>query len=134
MPDIIDDLFLEHMDIVEALNEIKDLGIETAEARQKLLTLRGVLFYHLAKEDTYLYPFLLEVAENDENFKEALEFFIKDSVEKVSKIALNFFDKFLKENRWPTLKKDFKEFSDALKNRIEKEEAIIFEEYKKRKI
>jgi hypothetical protein len=128
---LIEELKKEHSEILDALNEIKKLGIPSKEGQDKLMSLEVGLLAHLEMEDDQLYPALRNEAEHNNSIKDTLDLFAID-MENVSKIVREFFEKYsegfsgidLKE-----LSEDFENLLTALTKRIDNEEESLYEEY-----
>ena len=97
MTDLIDTLKYEHKILIDALNNIKKLGIDSIEGQEKLLNVKTLLLKHLKKEDTKLYSILKKEAEINYEFFKTLNLFAQD-MEEISKFAFLFFTLFL-ENK-----------------------------------
>lgn len=130
MSDLIEELKKDHVEIVEMLSKVKELGIGTNEGKEMLLSAKGGLLAHLKKEDRKLYPALKTAAERNDSLKHTLEIFAKD-MDSVSKTALEFFEKYAHGGSGVEFAKDFGRLAAVLKIRIEKEEKILYPEYKK---
>jgi hypothetical protein len=118
----------DHLEIVAALDEIKELGILSKEGQAKLLSAKERLLAHLKKEDEQLYPLLKKEAKNNKQLKSALDLCAID-MENVSRIVLEFFDKYSGEVSGEELQREFENLSVALGKRIRNEEDILYEEY-----
>jgi hypothetical protein len=78
MSALIDEFKREHSEIVDALKEVKALGILTKEGQSKLMSVKPSLIEHLGEEDERLYPVLWKEAEQNKKLKEVLKIFTKD--------------------------------------------------------
>lgn len=125
---LIEELKTEHSEILDALNKVKALGILSKEGEAKLMSVREHLLAHLKVEDDQLYPTLRKEAEHNKHLKWTLDLFAMD-MENVSKIVLEFFDKFSKGDRGEGCKQEFEDLLKALKRRIDNEEDSLYEEY-----
>ncbi len=131
MSALIDELKKEHSEIVAALNEVKELGILSKEGQTKLMSVKARLLTHLKKEDEQLYPILRKKAENNKQLESTLYLLAMD-MENVSRIMLEFFDKFYRgEIPDAELQREFKSIFVALSKRIRNEEDILDEVYEK---
>jgi len=88
------------------------------------------LLEHLRKEDEKFYPVLIEAAGHNMKLKEALEVFAKD-LDSVSRFVLRFFDRYDKGFLDEGLSRDFETLFMVIRNRMENEENILYEEYNK---
>ena len=118
----------EHSEIVDALQEVKELGILTKEGQAKLMSVKTSLLEHLKEEDEKFYPVLRKEAEQNKKLKEELDIFAKD-FESVSKVVLEFFDRFDKGVLGSRLLWDFETLIMVLRNRIMNEEIFLYGEY-----
>ena len=84
MSALIEEFKKEHIEFVEALKEVEELGILTKEGQASSIIQTHVfkspclLLEHLRKEDEEFYPVLIEAAGHNMKLKEALEVFAKD--------------------------------------------------------
>lgn len=125
---LVKDLKKDHLEIFAALDEIKELGILSKEGQAKLLSAKERLLAHIKKEDEQLYPVLKKAAENNKQLKSALDLCAID-MENVSRIVLEFFDKYSGGVSEDELQREFENLSVALGKRIKNEEDILYEEY-----
>lgn len=158
MPDLIDKLKAEHTEIIDTLLRVKALIGKHEHGREMLMAAKEMLIAHLKSEDTELYPVLLKSAAKDERLGKQLAD-LRAEMERVSDIALRFFDKYsisagaapaekpgeslidrLKRFFSPKaepvnggFEQDFGELYTLLLDRIQKEENILYTAYLKRK-
>ena len=128
---LIEELKKEHSEIVATLNEVKELGILSEEGQDKLMSLEVSLLAHLGIEDDQLYPVLKKEAEHYNSIKDTSELFAMD-MENVSKIVLEFFEKYSEGFSGMDIKELSEEFDNllaALTKRIRNEEESLYEEY-----
>ncbi len=125
---LIKELMKDHLEIAAALDEIKELGILSKEGQAKLLSAKEHLLAHIKKEDEQLYPVLKKAAKNNKQLKSALDLCAID-MENVSRIVLEFFDKYSRGVPGEELQREFEGLSVALGKRIRNEEDILYEEY-----
>jgi len=130
MSALIEEFKKEHSEIIAALKEVKELGILSKEGQAKLMLAREGLLAHLKKEDELLYPFLKKEAEHNKKLEEILDLFATD-MENVSKIVMEFFDKYSKGVIYGAFPKEFENLFTAFRNRIRNEEDILYEEHEK---
>ena len=128
MSRLIDELKQDHVVLVETLNKIKSLGIASEEGQKTLLAAKGALLAHLAKEDKELYPTLNKAAETDADLKSTLDFYAKD-MDKISKGALTFFEKYAGGGSGMEFAKDLGKLFGDLGARVRKEESTIYIKY-----
>ena len=125
---LIKELKKDHSEIVATLNEIKELGILSKEGQAKLLSAKERLLAHIKKEDEQLYPVLKKAAKNNKQLKNALDLCAID-MENVSRIVLEFFDKYSREVPGEELQREFENLCEALGKRMTNEEDVLYEEY-----
>ncbi len=125
---LIEELKKDHSEIVAALNEVKELGILSKEGQAKLLSVKEHLLMHLKKEDEQLYPVLKKEAEHNKSLKNALDLCAID-MENVSRVVLEFFDKYSRGVLGKELQREFENLCEALGKRITNEEDVLYEEY-----
>ncbi len=125
---LIEELKKEHSEIVAVLNEVKELGILSKEGQAKLLSVKEHLLIHLKKEDEQLYPVLKKEAEHNKSLKNALDLCAID-MENVSRVVLEFFDKYSRGVLGKELQREFENLCEALGKRMTNEEDVLYEEY-----
>ena len=130
MSDLIDRLKKEHEVLVKALNSMSDLGITTKDGQATLYAAKEALLAHLTLEDRELYPVLRKAAETDDAVKKTLDIFAKD-MEEISKTALSFFAKYSDGGNSLEFAKELGRLLGALKNRIGREEDILYAQFDK---
>ncbi len=86
------------------------------------------LLAHIKKEEDQFYPVLRKEAEINKQLKSALDLCAID-MENVSRIVLEFFDKYSRGVSGEELQREFEGLSVALGKRIRNEEDILYEEY-----
>ncbi len=128
MSALINQLKKEHGQIAEVLGKVNSLGISNPEAQKLLLKAKSGLLAHLKTEDEKLYPVLRKEAESNPQLKRTLDHFAKD-MEAISKVALDFFEKYANGGKGFEFGKDFGRLFSSLSNRISKEESIIYQKY-----
>jgi hemerythrin-like domain-containing protein len=122
---LIEDLKIEHAKIAKALNEVISIGLSNEEGRKKLMDAKEMLMQHLEKEDKYLYPVLEEAAKEDRQIKHTLDSFLKD-MEAITKLALDFFEKYEKGGGGLEFANDFGHLYTSLSMRIRREENYLY--------
>jgi len=126
--ELIEELRKEHAVIAEALAKVNKLGITSEKGQMVLLAAKNGLLAHLEKEDEQLYPVLHSAAEHDADLKRILDLFAKD-MDKISKAALEFFEKYATGGSGIEFAKDFGGLLAALSIRIGREESILYRKY-----
>ncbi len=128
MSALIEEFKKEHSEILAILNEVEGLDLLSKEGQAKLMSVKTILLEHLKKEDVKFYPVLCKVGEHNKNLKKILDLFTMD-MKNVSKVALEFFDKYPGSISGKELQEEFKSLFVTLRNRIRNEENILYEEY-----
>ena len=119
-----------HAEIIEALKEVMDIGVHTKEGHVKLMSIKATLLKHLKEEDGKFYPVLWKEAEQNKKLKEELEVFAKDW-ESASGFVFGFFDSYDKGVWGDRLLGEFETLFMVIRNRMENEENILYDEYEK---
>ena len=130
MPVLIERFKKEHSNIIEALKEVEELGIHTKEGHAKLMSLTGNLLKHLRSEDKQLYPVLKKASEHNKKLKEVLSLFV-NGLGAIYVEMLGFMAKYYKGVKNNNFQSEYERFFGALSKRIEYEENILYDEYKK---
>lgn len=129
MSKLVQELKQDHEKLAQVLSAALSKG-PTKEGLQLLTTSKAALLAHLKKEDTFLYPELKKASLNDKNLKMTLDSFASD-MEKVSKAALDFFNKWEKGGDGAEFMKDLSNLLATLSNRIHREETLLYPEFDK---
>jgi len=128
MSNLVEELKQEHKVITDVLSKVNSLGIASPEGQKLLLDAKNGLLAHLNKEDRQLYPVLRREAEKEIELKNILDNFAKD-MEGISKMALDFFEKYKDGGSGFEFGKDFGRLFSSLSMRILKEEKILYAKY-----
>ncbi len=128
MSALIEEFKREHSEILTILNDVEGLDILSKEGQAKLMSIKAHLLEHLKKEDEKLYPVLYKVTEYNKNLKNVLDLFAMD-MENVSRVVLEFFDKYSRGVLGKEFQEEFESLFVALRNRIRNEEDILYDEY-----
>lgn len=115
----------EHLVIVNMLSEAQKAGVDKKDGQDKLMAIKDKLLAHLNTEDTEFYPLLKKVAEKDKALKEAFDFFGKD-FELITTRCNEFFNRYADNCSGKSCLYDFKDFFSLLKQRMRKEELVLF--------
>lgn len=129
MSKLVAELKADHAKLAGVLNDVKAKGL-TKEGLQLLTASKAALLAHLKKEDTFLYPELKKHADQDSNLKSILSTFATD-MDKISKAAIDFFNKWEKGGDGTEFMKDLSNLLSTLKNRIHREETLLYPEFDK---
>ncbi len=130
MKGLIRELKEEHAYLTSMFNEINNLDIGVGSWFEKIITLERTLTDHLNKEDEKLYPLLRSRAKKDSALKYILTVFAND-MELVTKKSDKFFQLCKKKPEGGDLYIEYGTFYASLKERIAREEKVLFAEYEK---
>ncbi len=130
MSALVEELKREHSEIVVTLNEVKELGILSIEGQAKLLSAKERFLTHLKKEEDQFYPVLRKEAEINKQLESILDLLAVDMMD-VSRVALEFFDKYSSGVSEKEFSKELVNLFVALGKRIRNEEDILYKEYDK---
>ena len=125
---LIEEFKKEHSEIIAILKEVKKLGIHSEEGRSKLMSAKKYLLEHLQKENEQLYPVLRKEAKHNRTLKAELDIFAIDP-EYVSRVVLEFFDKYSGGVIDKDFQINFESLVAALNARIRNEEEALYQEY-----
>ncbi len=128
MSALIEEFKKEHSEIMAILKEVKKLGIHSEEGRSKLMSAKEYLLEHLHKENEQLYPVLRKEAKHNRTLKAELDIFAIDP-EYVSRVVLEFFDKYSGGAIDKDFQINFESLFAALNARIRNEEEALYQEY-----
>jgi hypothetical protein len=128
MSALIEEFKKEHSEIIAILKEVKKLGIHSEEGRSKLMSAKEYLLKHLNKENEQLYPVLRKAAEHNKNLQNELDIFAIEP-EYLSRVALEFFDKYSEGTTDKDFQINFESLFAALNARIRNEEESLYQEY-----
>ena len=128
MSALIEELKREHSEIVVTLNEVKELGILSKEGQAKLMSAKVSLLAHIKKEEDQFFPVLRKEAEINKQLESILDLLAVDMMD-VSRVALEFFDKYSSGVSEKEFSKELVILFVALGKRIRNEEDILFPVY-----
>ncbi len=130
MSALIEELKMEHSEIVGPFKEVEELGVLTKEGQAKLMFLAADLLKHLWNEDERLYPVLRKASEHNKKLKETLSFFVNglgDIYEGTLKFITKYSNGFIDSN----FQREYERLFEALNKRMRYEEILLFDEYEK---
>ncbi len=130
MSALIEELKREHSEIVVTLNEVKELGILSKEGQAKLMSAKVSLLAHIKKEEDQFFPVLRKEAEINKQLESILDLLAVGMMD-VSRVALEFFDKYSSGVSEKEFSKELVNLFVALGKRIRNEEDILYKEYDK---
>ena len=128
MSKLIDELKQQHTEIADTLRKVTSIGVTSERGQKILLAAKSNLLAHLNKEDRELYPVLQKAAESNAKLKVTLELYAKD-MDKISKAALEFFEKYSTGGSGLEFARDFGKIQRALHQRIRNEESTLYKKY-----
>lgn len=132
MSALVERLKREHTVIVDVLNKVKEIGINSKEGQGKLLSIKNALLAHLKVEDEQLYPTLKKEAEKNVTLRGTLDLFARE-METISKEALSFLGKYSSGGSGLEFARELGRLYMNLSQRIRKEETALYPEYDKLK-
>ena len=130
MSDLIVNFIEDHKIILDALNSSKALKINTPQGRKELEKARNTLLNHLKQEDELMYPELFREAGRNENLKTILDIFARE-MDEITGFAVDFFNKAASGADNLDYMKKFGRLTALLKDRMRKEETLLYKEYEK---
>ena len=129
MSKLVSELKGDHEKLSQVLTNAMAKG-PTKEGLQLLTASKAALLAHLKKEDTFLYPELKKASATDPRLKATLDTFAAD-MDKISKAAIDFFNKWEKGGDGIEFAKDIGALITVLRTRIHREESSLYPEYDK---
>ena len=123
-----DELAEDHAAILKLLDQAGAEGVETRTGQETLRTAKEVLLSHFRKEDTVVYPALMKASEKDIDIRQMLNVFLLD-LESITRSAMQFLDTYCDGGAPEGFKKDLDSFKKALRDRIYKEESVLYTRY-----
>ena len=130
MTPLIAELKQDHQAIFRLFEEIDDLGIESQAGRSKLMAAKDLFKSHLDKEDMQVHAVLADAEKTNPDLREIMHlmhFNLKD----VSQFVAEFFEKYATGSDQKEFTDDFELIQVLLKNRIRREERVLFREFEK---
>ena len=128
MSELVRELRLEHAQISDTLKKVLELGFDSEEGRNLLISAKAYLIAHLGKEDKKLYPVLWKEAETNFELRKTLESYASE-MDKISQFALTFFEKCSLEGNAQQFENEFKKLFRMLNTRILNEESVLYKKY-----
>ncbi len=132
MEHLITELKKEHKYLLEVIEKLSQMPINSNQGQAILSQTKETLLKHLKKEEEFLYPTLRGKAKEDTALQKILETFGKE-LEKLSSVIMDYYNNYLgtkKDIDADAFRKDTIKIMVALKDRIYKEELILFKYYK----
>ena len=125
MGQLIDKLKLQHVQILNLLEEARLIGISTDEGKKKLHQGKQLILEHLKLEDEQLYPKLKQM-ESTRNLAQMFS----DEMKNLASLVQEFFNKYEKGSSSDLeLAMLLGKVTANLKLRISKEETLLYKQY-----
>lgn len=128
MSDLLDRLREEHIEMFTVMKQAKDMCVTTKDGYGLLMNSKELMLSHIDREDDEFYPALRRAAENNERLRNLLVQF-EEEMKEVSEIAHDFFERYTDGCSDMDFIQDFGTFFIMLKERMAKEENVLFPEY-----
>ena len=126
--DLIEKLRSEHEEIIRTLKEAKELCVSSLPGHEKLMSVRSLLFDHLAAEDEFLYPLLRDAASGSDRLRKVIDEFEEGSHE-VRRRSRAFFERYDMECSDMEFIRDFALIMLMLIERLALEEQVLYQEF-----
>ncbi len=130
MNPLIAELKLDHEAIFRLLDEVESLGVTSDDGKKMMLAAKELFISHLEEEDNTVHAALAAAEENNPELKQIMHlmhFNLKD----ITKFVIDFFDKYGDGSNHEEFADDFELLMILLKNRMRREERVLFREYEK---
>ena len=125
---LIAELKAEHRYMLDHVQQIQSLGIDSTEGSLLLNQIKDTLLKHLEKEDRELYPLLNQKAKADQSLKGLLQRMYEEMIE-ISTFVTSFFTKYTENPTHPDLRSEFSQLDQQLTKRIRMEEITLYEQF-----
>ncbi len=130
MKELTEKLRQDHADILQALDSARELKVTTSEGFRMLKKSMARLAAHIKREDREFYPGLRSAIGDNTKLSNMLDLFEEDMLDVSSRIRA-FIDKFSQNCFTEDYAREFETLYIDLKNRIAKEENVLFPEIEK---
>ncbi len=130
MTPLIAELKDEHQAIFQLLGEIDELGIESTAGREKLMAAKKLFMSHLDKEDRKVHAILDQAQTENPELRETM-YLMHFNLKDVTRFVTEFFNKHADGGHQESFDGDFDLIRVLLKNRIRREERVLFREFEK---
>lgn len=127
MKELTERLRQEHVEIIQGLDNARELKVTTSEGFRKLIEAMDRLAAHIEREDREFYPRLRNAAGDNVKLRNVLDLF-EDEMRGISVHIRSFMDKFTGGFNTGDCAKEFGKLLEMLINRIAKEENVLFPE------
>ncbi|MEA3317113.1 MAG: hemerythrin domain-containing protein [Bacteroidota bacterium] len=132
MSKLINELELEHKNLLNNLNELKKIGTTSVKGKELISKTKSTILAHLEKEDKLLYPPLYKKAKTNKSIDNTLDTFATN-MESITGYVSKFYKKYSDNNLMNNndFSTDITKFIILFKERVMKEEVILFKLYDK---
>lgn len=127
---LIQELIHDHKELFCLLDEVRQLGVGNETGRQKLMGAKKALLAHLEKEDRHLYPKLKQASRQDPRLGKIYSSFASE-MDEISRFAVALFEHPWEEKNRLDFARDFGKLYATLRQRISREESILYREFEK---
>ncbi len=131
MEHLIEKLKNDHKELNQLFANVYEYLVSDEKKLEFVNKFKTAVLEHINREDTYLYPFLNEEAENSSALKTKLDFFAKDW-QVTSDFAIYYIEKYSEGKFDDDFAGDTAKLLSTLKQRMMKEEISLYSEYEKR--
>ncbi len=132
MSKLIEELTEEHKQLSTIFNTIISSGLTSDKGLRLVTQSKELLLNHLKKEDDRLYPPLRKLAKTNPYINNTLNYY-EQELASVTSFALNFYNKYtnIKSLNKKEFIEDLSSINIAFKNRVIKEEILLYKFYEK---
>ncbi|MFQ5575112.1 MAG: hemerythrin domain-containing protein [Terriglobia bacterium] len=128
--DLIKELKEEHLEIVETLTRVEQLGISPTDAQRKLVVAKDMIVSHVEKEDKFFYPVLIEAVTGDRMMGRLVDM-LSQGMQDISEYVFGFFTSYADGGAGIEFIVAFGELFALVKSRVRREEEILFPEFER---
>ena len=130
MSALVDELKTEHKALFQLLDQVAELGIDSPAGRERLMAAKDLFLSHLRKEDEQLHAVMAEEEKRDPELRETMSL-MKFNLRDVTQWVEEFFAKYSGDGKTDTFPEDFELINVLLRNRMRREEKVLFREFDK---
>jgi hypothetical protein len=127
---LVNELKTEHKALFRLLDQVAELGIDSTAGRECLMAARGLFLSHLRKEDEQLHAVMADEAKRDPELRETMSL-MNFNLRDVTQWVEDFFAKYSNDVKADTFPGDFELISVLLRNRMRREDKVLFREFDK---
>jgi hypothetical protein len=128
MSELLNRLKEEHSEMFKIMKQAKDLCVTTKDGQGLLMNSKELMLLHIDKEDVEFYPALRKAVENNERLRNLLVQFDEEMME-VFEVAYDFFERYAEGCSEMDFIHDFGILFIMPKERMAKEENVLFHEF-----